>query len=558
MSRASRRPLFSSRLSFLRKLQPFLALTVLIVLSKTPSPSKNSARHLSSRYPKPIDVPSFDTPVSDVENSALIFSLLRDERALSNYLRHSATSQSPLNSTFLPLPHRSLPHFFRQYLVWHAHHVLCIRNVTCLAAAHKTGHIRLLVWACPGNAAMGCSGTSNRLRGIVSALALAVLTKRVLLVEWPRNPFPITHVLSPSAIDWRVPVHVATALGLGVDVANRDGGELMQADKMREDFGVLDHHILLHKLVWAKCPARFTCNYDAALKSHPGHMGLETAAKSVTVNATQSEETWPGVMDAVDDSIVHALNNARVALVVIRSRVNFIKAVCSRPEWRLMSRRSRTDTSDQGQWTSTFKVKRYMLRSLFMPSPVTSAVLHAVAPRGQYVAVHARTGEDVGEAKWGRFHNMRRKRSRDGGDYKVADHMLRCAQKAGVRLGALGTDIGENKQRKGLVDVFVASDSLALKRTFLKRGGTGTRVFCQMVKAAHVAHEVRVDGERKELRDLVRDAGWMGFVGTFVELFAMTGASTIVATRSGFSRVAFVMSDAEVMTTIDMSRTGVC
>lgn len=557
MPTISRRPFLSSRLRLLRKVQPFLALTVLIALSKTPSPPENFARRLSSPQAKSAHALSFDASAADVENSAPISSLLRDERALSNYLHHSATSQSSLNSTFLPLPHRSLPHFFRQYLVWHAHHVLCIRNAMCFAAARKTGQIRLLVWACPGNAAMGCSGTSNRFRGIVSALALAVLTRRVLLVEWPRNPFPITHVLSPAVIDWRVPVHVATALGLDVDVANRDGGEAMQMNEMGEELGVLDHHILLRKIVWAKCPARFTCNYDDALRSHPGHTGLVTAAKSVTVNTTQSNETWPGVMDAVDDILVGVLSNAKVALVVIRSRVNFVKAVLSRPEWRLMSRRNQTETDDQEQWTSALKVKRYMLRSLFMPSPVTSAVLRTVAPSGRYVAVHARTGEDVGEAKWGRFHSMRGTRSRDGGDYAIVARMLRCAQEVGVRLRAVGTDNGEDRQRRGVVDVFVASDSLALKRAFLKRNGTGARVFCQMVKAAHVAHEVRVDGERKELRDLVKDPGWMEFVGTFVELFTMAGASTIVATRSGFSRVAFLMSDAAMMTTVDMSRSGV-
>lgn len=406
---------------------------------------------------------------------------------------------------------------------------------------------------------MGCSGTSNRLRGIVSALTLAVLTRRVFLMEWPRNPFPINHVISPAALDWRVPVHVATALGLGVDVANRDGGQPRQMNEMGEDFGVLDHHILLRKMVWAKCPGRFTCTYDDALRSHPHHRELDTAAKSVTVNVTQRNETWPGVMDAVDDSLVHNLSKAGVALVVIRSRVNFVKAVLALPEWRLMSKRNWTETDDQGQWTSALKVKRYMLRSLFMPSPVTSTMLRAVTPRGRYVAVHARTGEDVGEAKWGRFHSMRGTRSRDGGDYAVVGRMLRCAHQAGVGLGTVNADNGTDKQSRGVVDVFVASDSLALKRTFLKRGGgTGTRVFCQMVKAAHVAHEVRVNEERKELRDLVKDPRWMEFVGTFVELFAMAGASTIVATSSGFSRLAFVMSDAEVMTTVDMGSSGVC
>ena len=62
--------------------------------------------------------------------------------------------------------------------------------------------LQYVVWTC--GAYGSCSGWANRMLGIASALLLAVLTDRALLIEWGDGP-PLDSFVRSDYIDWRVP-----------------------------------------------------------------------------------------------------------------------------------------------------------------------------------------------------------------------------------------------------------------------------------------------------------------------------------------------------------------
>ncbi|CAK0825569.1 unnamed protein product, partial [Prorocentrum cordatum] len=64
--------------------------------------------------------------------------------------------------------------------------------------------VRALIWHC--RSGEECRGNGDQIRGLSTALYLAIATSRVLLLEWSRNGADITDLFSIGGIDWRVPV----------------------------------------------------------------------------------------------------------------------------------------------------------------------------------------------------------------------------------------------------------------------------------------------------------------------------------------------------------------
>ncbi|CAJ1454913.1 unnamed protein product [Effrenium voratum] len=81
---------------------------------------------------------------------------------------------------------------FESYLQWHA---------KTLALRSATNGARALVWGC--QPALPCGGHGDRLKGIVAAFILAVLTGRLFLLDAP-DPWDLQLFLQPKMLDWRV------------------------------------------------------------------------------------------------------------------------------------------------------------------------------------------------------------------------------------------------------------------------------------------------------------------------------------------------------------------
>ena len=66
----------------------------------------------------------------------------------------------------------------------------------------QRGAARRLVWVC--NAQKACGGLADRIKGVAYALILAMLSRRVLLLDWWGRGFGEQSYLQPNAIDWRL------------------------------------------------------------------------------------------------------------------------------------------------------------------------------------------------------------------------------------------------------------------------------------------------------------------------------------------------------------------
>ena len=63
-----------------------------------------------------------------------------------------------------------------------------------------------LIYTCQKNQL--CSGTGNRQRAIAAMFIVAMLTKRILLIDMD-NPVPLSQILEPHLINWKcIPTHV--------------------------------------------------------------------------------------------------------------------------------------------------------------------------------------------------------------------------------------------------------------------------------------------------------------------------------------------------------------
>jgi hypothetical protein len=65
-----------------------------------------------------------------------------------------------------------------------------------------------LIYTCQRNIHQHCSGTGDRQRAIAAMFIVAVLTKRILLIDMD-NPVPLSQILEPHLINWKdIPTHV--------------------------------------------------------------------------------------------------------------------------------------------------------------------------------------------------------------------------------------------------------------------------------------------------------------------------------------------------------------
>lgn len=140
------------------------------------------------------------------------------------------------------------PESLRRYVTWHKVARKCLTSKTCRSKPD------LLVLRCtPG---VQCGGLGDRFRAIELIFLLAILSKRLFLIDWPAGPHslvPLETVFHPRSIDWRKPLEVkysssfevlnwsfkynATRLplngekGLYFDLMSQDFGKVMKAHK---------------------------------------------------------------------------------------------------------------------------------------------------------------------------------------------------------------------------------------------------------------------------------------------------------------------------------------
>lgn len=271
-------------------------------------------------------------------------------------------TQTPEKIKYVEGPHfpalsgsvKDLPPSLAAYIRWHS-------TVKRTRAAVPT-----LVWGCRNSLAHACNGLGDRLRGIEFGLMLAIITRRFFIVDWPADPYPLSHAMAPALIDWRPPSNMSA---------------------LYDSFG---------------------------FAGHPSHSPLW-----LHWEATKRNKSAPRWEIAEDD--IGAMFG-RVRNVILYSTMHSVPVL-------QRNARAMKAFGDMVNMP-TDQVEGALMRALFQPAKDTAAQLHKLFPpvvlsKG-VTAVHVRTGRDFNEQETsvGRFKGLR------SNEDILAGRVLNCTQRS--------------------------------------------------------------------------------------------------------------------------------
>lgn len=258
------------------------------------------------------------------------------------------------------------PDSLRRYVRWH-------RSAReCLASAECEAKPPVLVFQCiPG---VSCGGLGDRFRGIHLTFLLAVMSRRVLLIDWPAGEhsiFPLTIALTPASIDWRLPSTLPLPLPSSISSSLRYA------------------HSEWKLLEWSTLD-----NFHQLPLDRSSNLTIDLATDIIDLSSL------PRYL-AIATNMPHS--------VMFRAL------------------HSKTFTREFPDFNAKEMKPSVLLRSitqaLFLP---TQAVLHLAKPlRSEiphpYISVHVRTGDDLNEKRRPRFKDMQSQFS------SIAHSLLSCA-----------------------------------------------------------------------------------------------------------------------------------
>lgn len=375
---------------------------------------------------------------------------------------------------------RSLPHSFERYIKWHGLMRACLQNDSC-------GHPRprILLWRCRNGIGSLCWGIGDRMRGMISSMVLAMMTKRMFLIDWPNRPFPIEDAISNAVIDWTLPKSLNYS---SWPTANDHSWPLLR---------------------WEKCHPVLTCIKDSSMEYSTDQRinGKPIIPKHLNF----SESRTYIILDEVPHFVIHS-----------RSLNSYRGRLLHRPEWALLFHDFKP-----GKY-SPFQINRILMKSLFRPSKTVQDTIEKIIPvetrkRG-YVSIHARTGHDVGERSIRRFTSL------PSEPEILAQRILYCAEMNGIKKSE---------------EIFFATDSSSLKTSFERIAKERNyNAYLTKYSAMHIALGVKNEGDTEVDLNEVNDSAWFSFLNIFVEFFGLAGGKYMISTHSEFSRLAFLIGDA--------------
>ena len=120
--------------------------------------------------------------------------IVQQHRSSTNNQDVGITRTSVWNETTPVLDTTEIPQWIQDYIDFHKESMANVMNGT-------TDVNHYLIYTCK-NTTRYCSGTGDRQRGIFAMFIVAVLTKRILLIDMD-NPVPLSQILEPHLINWK-------------------------------------------------------------------------------------------------------------------------------------------------------------------------------------------------------------------------------------------------------------------------------------------------------------------------------------------------------------------
>ena len=120
--------------------------------------------------------------------------IVQQHRSSTNNQDVGITRTSVWNETAPVLDTTEIPQWIQDYIDFH-------KESMAKAMNGITDVNHYLIYTCK-NTTRYCSGTGDRQRGIFAMFIVAVLTKRILLIDMD-NPVPLSQILEPHLINWK-------------------------------------------------------------------------------------------------------------------------------------------------------------------------------------------------------------------------------------------------------------------------------------------------------------------------------------------------------------------
>lgn len=411
------------------------------------------------------DRPSLSLQLSAIRPSSHPHRALRLVSNTTNRSPSNPSSHCTIPTTLPPLlPSPShIPKVLRDYLVRHAQiRASLVENPHIM---HTANAPRVLVWRCIPAGRRSCGGVGDRMRGIRLSFLLAVLSNRAFFIEWPTKPYPLLAALVPAHLDWTLP----TALSSILPHNDAPQDETMHA-----------------------------------------HIDWYTSFRDQEAPLPSGEK-----VDLRSDMLYDALVQLPAfTSITSLSPVSKFVAVVENPNIpEDLLPRGPLPTWARGK--AAMVVTRWLGSLLFTAGAETRRRVEMRGLGKRYVAIHLRTGVDMGEQGESRFSKLVQTPID-----KVTLALLRCARrtaKEGMKVYALATD----------------SQRHAAKFASAARAN-GVKVSVPEKAVMHVSRGRNERGRECEM-----------FMDVFTDLMMLADGEVLVSTKSGFSDAAFFMGRAE-------------
>lgn len=314
------------------------------------------------------------------------------------------------------------------------------------------------------------SGVGDTGRGMMISLLFAIATRRLLIIPGLADStsyFPLTAVLVPAAIDWRVSSSIRQYC-LSARYGNSHYLRLIKAP----------NGSLLYK------------SADSEFFHNP------------VFNLIDTESTAPFQTLIGDADVVHMF--PRIPHNSLYDIARLLLTV---------------EADDYSKLANAANLNVMLTRMLFKPSKVVQTTASSIIPstlHHSYTSVHIRTGLDTGENITRRFGHSASYL------HGIANATLACVRSL-------------SEQRH----IFLASDSLALKREMIKTAADfDVQVLTSMERVIHTSTLVRLSQPNHD-QQLHRLHQCKGLINAFVDVVTLSASNVLVAARSTFADLAY-------------------
>lgn len=411
--------------------------------------------------------------------------------ALTNYITSNNEVQNTVsppspnsNSSATENSSPTVPLTLQRYIQWHAQARRCFFDQRAKASKECEDFVR--VYGVNGKLGVlvwrcgswqTCPGVGDRIRGIDSLFLLAMVTFRLFLIDYT---VPNANVV-PLAVAIRPAMinwTIPVVTSASTHRLRRRNGESVQTN--------VDYNI---HLKWSN-PGdihRLPTVYGAGTYFDPFHDSPTNAFGNVSVISVAS-------------------NLGRNVFAALRQNEYVVKKTPDMSPSHL----------------SDLEVARVYAQTLFRPTPyidfLINRLINPIGPR--FIAIHIRTGAQLGESNIPRFAHLRE-------PSQVSLSLLQCA-----------VNVTKHLNDSVSYGLLVSGDDNQVKQ-FIKKQAPQYG-FNDIVLAMQPTHVIssHVDFDLILTPRFVRTC--VEFQNVFVDLIALSRASAIVSTGSGFARAAFV------------------